>query len=61
MKIFLFVYYNNVSFYDKINFQKIKELEMKKKYWDLKLFKLDENRIIIIEKIIKLMMKLLKL
>jgi len=61
MKIFLFVYYNNVSFYDKINFQKIKELEMKKKYWDLKPFKLDENRIIIIEKIIKLMMKLLKL
>ena len=61
MKIFLFVYYNNVSFYDKINFQKIKELKKKKKYWDLKPFKLDENRIIIIEKIIKLMMKLLKL
>ncbi len=61
MKIFLFVYYSNVSFYDTINFQKKKELEMEKKYWDLKPFKLDENRIIIIEKIIKLMMKLLKL
>ena len=61
MKIFLFFFYNNVSFYDKINFQKTKELEMEKKYWDLKPFKLDENRIIIIEKIIKLMMKLLKL
>lgn len=61
MKIFLFVYYSNVSFYDTINFQKTKELEMEKKYWDLKPFKLDENRIIIIEKIIKLMMKLLKL
>jgi hypothetical protein len=34
---------------------------MEKKYLDLKLFKLDENRIIINEKIIKLMMKLLKL
>ena len=34
---------------------------MEKKYLDLKLFKLYENRIIISEKIIKLMMKLLKL
>ena len=40
-----------ISFYNTNNFNIIKNIELDNKYCDLKPFKLDENRIIIIEKI----------